>query len=221
MSLETLSAPIAQPVVKNGRLVDRFNQAVRQPDRFGGVACLPGLLDQLAAEEGQAGAIWIPDANQRLSVEKAFQGFFPEPEIHVLASQYGEQAFRRGWLRLDRALNPSRFGRLLDGVLPWVKSDRAVTINDITAEYGPASITFGDPDPRHPKTLGYATHDTEAPFLVFHLEATEPTADASSVEAATLLAVRTDFNFAFTTRGRGLARKSVSGPLKGEIKRAL
>lgn len=72
--------------------------------------------------------------------------------------------------------------RLLDGVLPWVNSDRAVTINDITAEYGPASITFGDPDPRDPKTLGYATQDTEAPFLVFHFEAAEPTADASSVE---------------------------------------
>lgn len=109
--------------------------------------------------------------------------------------------------------------RLLDGVLPWVNSDRAVTINDITAEYGPASITFGDPDPRDPKTLGYATQDNEAPFLVFHFEAAEPTADASSVEAATLLAVRTDFKFAFTARGRELARKSVSDRREGDSRR--
>lgn len=161
---------------------------------------LPLLLDQLAAAEGQTeGTVWVADAHQRLSIAKAFQSFFADPEIHVMASQYGEDAFRRGWLRLDRALEREELDRLLDGVLPWSKSPR--TLHDVITEYGPASITFGDPDPRRPKTLGYATCDREAPFVVFHLDA------ADSI--ASQLAVRTHYDFAFTPRGKKQASGSV------------
>lgn len=89
--------PATAPHLTRDQLLDRFNQAVRQPARFGGVAELGRLLDQLAAAEDRGEPkMWIPDTNARLNPSGFFREFFGDPEIHVVASQHGEDAFRRG-----------------------------------------------------------------------------------------------------------------------------
>jgi hypothetical protein len=169
-------------------LLSRFNDAVRRPSEHGGLAVLPLLLDQLAAAERQSEEIvWIPDVNARLSPAGIMRAFFPDPEVHIAASQYGEDAFRRGWLRLDRTLDAAEFAQLIDSVLNWAEVDR--TIHDVVAEYGPVSVTFGDLDPRRPKTLAYAGTDRDAPFVTFHLGA------APTESEAVLLGVRTHEDF--------------------------
>ena len=192
------SSTFMSPNPGHGHLLNQFNQAVRQPAQFGGLAVLPRLLDRLAQGEGQtAQTVWIPDTNARLSPSALVREYFPDPAIHVVASQYGEDAFRRGWLHLDRTMNSSEFDRLVGSVLTWSKTDR--TIHDVIAEYGPASITFGDTDPRCPKTLGYASTDCNAPFVVFHFATaqviSDPHPNDQEQSAAVLLAVRTRDDF--------------------------
>ncbi|ACU73668.1 conserved hypothetical protein [Catenulispora acidiphila DSM 44928] len=80
-------------------------------------------------------------------------------------------------------------------MVSWSAADH--NLDDVIAEYGPASITFGDPHARSAKTLAYATDDRQAPFVAFHLDATE--------SVAALLAVRLNDDFfngwRFTPRG--------------------
>lgn len=201
--------PAVQPASSGPQreeLVDRLNQALRRPAKFGGLGVLRQMLEQLAATEPEAGpTVWVPDSNARMNPPGFFRAFFPDLEIHVIASQHGEDAFRRGWLRLDRTLDASEFGRLIDSVLPWSEADRS--IHEVVAEYGPASIVFGDPDMRRPKTLGYATFDREAPFVVFHFDAGEVVPDGAAASGAALLGVRAgeDFFRSWATTPRGIA----------------
>lgn len=199
----------------NTSLLSRFNSAVRRPSEYGGLAAVATLLDQLAEAEAEAGTeglagkiVWIPDENARLSPAMIMREFFPDPAIHVAASQYGENAFRRGWLDLDRTLDALEFQRLFDSALSWADVDR--TIHDVVAEYGPASVTFGDPDPRRAKTLAYAGADRRAPFVAFHL-GTAP-ADSDAV----LLGVRTSEAFlggwTFTPYGERVSSETEADP---------
>lgn len=174
------------------RLLERFNRAVRRPESFGGLAGLGVLLDQIARTEQQSvDTVWIPDTNARLSPSTMLREFFADPDIHVAASQYGEDAYRRGWLCLDRALTPEEHAVLVDAAVMWARTDR--TVHDIVAEFGPASVTFGDPDPRRPKTLSYGS-DRNAPVVAFHLgparAGTIPSSERSPVVGAPLLGVR-------------------------------
>ncbi len=200
---------------ERSRLLGQFNRAVRQPAPFGGLSTLPLLLDKLAdAERHGEQTLWIPDTNARLSPAVLMREYFPDPAIHVAASQYGEDAFRRGWLHLDRVLDHAEFDRLVSGSQTWAKADR--TFHDIVSEYGSASITFGDPDPQRPKTMGYASADREAPFVAFHLgtaaTAKDSRPDDPEESAAVLLAVRIHEDFfkgwQFTPQGDRAADES-------------
>jgi hypothetical protein len=173
------------------RLVERLNQAVRRPAEFGGLPGVARLLDRLAASDPPGGEqVWIPDTNARLAPSTLMRDGFPSRDIHVVASQYGEDAHRRGWLRLDRTLTPAELSVLVDGAAAWSRDDRS--LHEIVAEFGPASVTFGSTDPIHPKTLSYATDDPTAPVVAFHLGAarTEPRAGSGEPDSAVLLAVR-------------------------------
>ncbi|WP_042424162.1 hypothetical protein [Streptacidiphilus anmyonensis] len=86
-------------------VLDRFNAAVRRPDTHGGLARLPLLLDALAeGQEQPDGARWIVDDHARGNMAALLRSCFPQPEIHVVAAEYGAAAHERGWLHLDRTL---------------------------------------------------------------------------------------------------------------------
>jgi hypothetical protein len=60
------------------RVLDELNAAVRFPDAYGGLACLPVLLDALAqGEDRPDGARWIVDDNARLDVGSVATLLFP------------------------------------------------------------------------------------------------------------------------------------------------
>ncbi|MFD7641605.1 hypothetical protein ACFV4P_13215 [Kitasatospora sp. NPDC059795] len=190
-------------------LIEKLNQAVRRPEAHGGVPVLPLLLDLIAEAGPQTeDALWIPDANERLSSAPFVRDHFTDPAVHVTASQYGEDAYRRGWLHLDRSLSATDHAALLDRAAVWAGTDR--TLHDVLDEFGPASVTFGDPAPHLAKTLGYASSDRGAPFVVFHF-APAPGKSATVPEpvesaGAALLAVRglprALFGLKLTPRGR-------------------
>ncbi|MEZ0069991.1 hypothetical protein ABIA32_006039 [Streptacidiphilus sp. MAP12-20] len=175
-------------------LIERFNEAVRRPAAFGGVPVLPLLLDLIAGASQQTeDTVWIPDANQRLSTATLVLDRFADPNIHVAASQYGEDAYRRGWLRLDRTLSAAEHTGLVDGVAAWASTDR--TVHDVLDAYGLPSVTFGDPDLDRPKSLSYACSDRTAPVVVFHFgpdQGGEPESapERTKSSGAALLAVR-------------------------------
>jgi hypothetical protein len=151
------------------------------------------LFDLMAEASQQTGdSVWIPDAVERLSAAPIVREHFADPDIHVTASQYGEDAYRRGWLDLDRTLGEADHAALLDRAAVWAGTDR--TLPDVLNEFGQASITFGKPDPHLPKTLGYATTDRDAPFVSFHFATAEGepvgTPEPTAYADAALLAVR-------------------------------
>lgn len=184
-------------------MLEQFNAAVRDPRAHGGVECLPLLLDALAQGGAEpAGNRWIVDENARLDTMALLRHYLPDPEIHVLAAEYGTAAHTRGWLRLDRTLPAAELANLVDTVEDWAESDRS--LDDALRAYGPPSVTFGDPDPRLPKTFGYASGDTARSLAVLHFGNTD---DAPS---AKLLAYRGGESFlgprmSFTPLGDAVA----------------
>ncbi|MDD1061428.1 hypothetical protein NMG29_24970 [Streptomyces cocklensis] len=136
--------------------------------------------------------MWIPDTNARLAPSMMLREGFPAPEIHVTASQYGEDAHRRGWLRLDRTLTAAEHSDIVDSSATWSGEDRS--LHEIIAEFGPPSVTFGPTDPDRPKTLSYATSDRRTPVVAFHLGSAGTDTEAGSGDGpaagAVLLAVR-------------------------------
>ena len=181
--------PESRRVAREG-LIEKFNQAVRRPGAHGGVPVLPLLLDLIAeADQQTEDAVWIPDKNERLGTAALARDHFADPDIHVAASQYGEDAYRRGWLRLDRTLTAGDHAALVDRAAAWASTDRSV--QDALDEFGPASVTFGDPAPSLSKTLSYASSDRNAPVISLHFA---PVPTTASVQAAStgamLLAAR-------------------------------
>ncbi|MCX4745666.1 hypothetical protein OG455_09045 [Kitasatospora sp. NBC_01287] len=187
LSLRALPRTVRRPApvveTDRARLLDRFNAAVRYPDAHGGVAGLPLLLDALATgEAAAAGTRWIVDDNARLNMAALVRYSFPEPEIHVVAAEYGAAGHERGWLRLERMLPAQDYARLVDNPEKWEASDR--TLDDVLEAHGRPSVAFGDPDPRMPKTLGYASADLAAPLALLHFGV------AGDAPSARLLAFR-------------------------------
>ncbi|MEU8976897.1 hypothetical protein AB0D11_48665 [Streptomyces monashensis] len=184
------------PLTKAERVsvLDEFNAAVRCPDGHGGLACLPLFLDALAEDEAQPDGIrWIVDDNARLDMAALLRYCFPQPEIHVVAAEYGAAAHKRGWLRLDRALRTHDYASLVETAEGWAETDRA--LDDVLHVYGRPSAIFGDQDPRSAKTLGYASGDRTAPLAVFHF------GDAGDAPSARLLAFRSGDDMLATSIG--------------------
>ncbi len=176
------------------RVLDEFNAAVRCPDVHGGLACLPVLLDALAQDEGRPdGARWIVDDNARLDMAALLRYCFPQPEIHVVAAEYGAAAHNRGWLRLDRALRTHDYTNLVETAEGWAETDR--TLDDVLQVHGRPSAIFGDQDPHSAKTLGYASGDSTAPLAVFHF------GEAGDAPSARLLAFRSGDDMFGTSMG--------------------
>ncbi|WP_328958035.1 hypothetical protein [Kitasatospora purpeofusca] len=178
--------------------MEEFNQAVRRPDEFGGLSEVARLLDRIAASEQRTtGSVWIPDTNARLAPSAMLRGAFLDSDIYVIASQYGEDAHRRGWLRLDRRLTPPEHAVVVNRAVAWSETDRS--LYEILAEFGPPSVTFGPQDPYRPKTLSYATDDPSAPVVAFHLGSAQADSDSGSGDrtsaGAVLLAVRVRDDF--------------------------
>ena len=168
--------------------------------------CLPSLLDALAAgAAAPEGTRWIVDDNARLDMAALTRYSFPQPEIHVVAAEYGAAAHKYGWLRLDRTMLDCEYTSLVDTAKDWAESDR--TLDDVLQAFGQPSVTFGEPDPRLPKTLGYASVDLTAPLAVFHLD------EAGDAPSARLLAFRAGDGFfgatlSFTPLGNAVADES-------------
>ncbi len=163
---------------------------------------MAGLLDELAEFAPQDGDhVWLPDTNRRPAPSTMVRLAFPDADIHVAASQFGEDAHRLGRLRLDRTLTRTEHAVLVDRAVAWSKHDRS--LDEIIAAFGPPSVTFGSPDPDRPKTLGHATADRTAPVVAFHLghaqAGTEPAANGVPPDGVALLAVRVREDF---VRGR-------------------
>ncbi len=179
-------------------LLERLNQAVRLPEDFGGLPTVVRLLDRLAAVQPSRGDhVWIPDTNGRLAPSAMLRQSFPDAEVHVVASQYGEDAHRRGWLRLDRTLTPAEHSVVVDTAVVWSRNNRS--LQEVVDEFGPPSVIFGSTDPDRPKTISYTTSDPAAPVVAFHLGFAPPEADTGSDEGPStspvLLAVRVHDGF--------------------------
>lgn len=127
------------------RRLDEFNAAVRCPDAYGWLACLPVLLDALAQDEARPdGARWIMDDNARLDLAALLRYCFPQPGIHVVAAEYGAAAHSFGRLRLDRTLRTHGYTNLIETAEGWAETDR--TLDDVLQVYGQPSAIFGDQD---------------------------------------------------------------------------
>ncbi|GGN40668.1 hypothetical protein [Streptomyces fuscichromogenes] len=195
VSLRSITHAARRPTLlteaEHVRVLDEFNAAVRCPGAHGGLARLPLLLDALAEDAARSdGTRWIVDDNARLDMAALLRYCFPQPEIHVVAAEYGAAAHKRGWLRLDRALRTHDHTSLVETAEDWAETDR--TLDDVVHEYGPPSAVFGDQDPRSAKTLGYAPGDRTAPLAVFHF------GEAGDASSARLLAFRSGDDL-FTT----------------------
>ncbi|MFJ5924994.1 hypothetical protein ACIQF6_20555 [Kitasatospora sp. NPDC092948] len=155
---------------RRAELLDSLNDAVRHPELFGGPAAVVDLLDTLAAADpdGEGDTAWIPDTNSR-TVTTLLRGCFGEADPPLVASQYGEDAHRRGWLRLDRALGAEELDQLLDRVLDWSEDRRQLP--EVIAEFGDPSVVYGDPAPDAPKTFSYTGEHRDAPIAAFHFGA--------------------------------------------------
>ena len=195
--------PVPPTAVRRAGVLDELNAVLRRPRAHGGLVRLPSLLDALA-EGGAAsgGSGWIVDDNARLDMAALTRCSFPGPEVHVVAAEYGAAAHEHGWLRLDRTVSDREYARLVGTAGDWAGSDR--TLGDVLQAYGQPSVTFGEPDPRLPKTLGYASADLTAPLAVFHL------AEAADALSARLLAFRAGNGFlgaspSFTPLGNAVA----------------
>ncbi|WP_073809849.1 hypothetical protein [Kitasatospora sp. CB01950] len=158
------------PTDRRSELLDSLNEAVRQPELLGGTAAVVELLNALAATEPDdaRGTAWIPDTTTR-TVSALLRDSFAEADPPLVASQYGEDAHRRGWLRLDRALGEEELRELLDRVLDWAEDKRRLA--DVLGEFGSPSVVYGDPAPDAPKTLCYTGEDHDAPIGAFHFGA--------------------------------------------------
>ncbi|MFC8720505.1 hypothetical protein [Kitasatospora sp. NPDC057198] len=160
-------------------LRDESNAAVRRPDRLAetgpaALAVLAALIDRLDAADplpGPAdapGTVWLPDTNGRLDGAMMLRGSFPDADLTVIASQYGEDAHRRGRLVPDRVLAPDEHARLVDRAVDWADQDHELP--EVLAEFGTPSVVYGDPAPERPKTLAYLGADRTAPVVTFHLD---------------------------------------------------
>jgi hypothetical protein len=188
------AAVAPRPACARAEVLDRLNAVLRRPDRLGGEAEAARLLDLLAARETPAGpAVWIVDTNARLAPSELMRTAFPDPGICVAASQYGQDAHRRGWLRLDRALTSAAYEDVVRTAKAWAGADRSVS--DTLAAYGPPSVVFGSPDPGLPKTFGYATENRATPLLAFHFGVRSSNAAGPGPAEALLLGVRLSDNF--------------------------
>lgn len=122
--------------------------------------------------------MWIPDTNARLAPSTMLRQGFPDADVHVVASLYGEDAHRRGWLRLDRTLTPAEHSAVVDTATSWSRNNRS--LQEVVAEFGPPSVTFGSTEPDRPKTVSYATSDRAAAVVAFHLGSAQPETDTGS-----------------------------------------
>ncbi|MFD8597840.1 hypothetical protein ACFV1L_22825 [Kitasatospora sp. NPDC059646] len=171
--LAPTTGPAGRPLTETGRaeLLDAFNDAVRRPELFGGPAAVVALLDALAAADpdgdpdGDRGTGWTPGTDAP-TVSTLLRDSFGDADPPLVASQYGEDAHRRGWLRLDRALADEDLRALLDRALDWSEDGRRLP--EVLAEFGDPSVVYGDPAPDAPKTLGYAGEDRRGPVAAFH-----------------------------------------------------
>ncbi|GAA1984806.1 hypothetical protein [Kitasatospora viridis] len=115
MSVDTVSDRRAGLTGYRELLIDELNRKLRRPSECGGTAELPLLLDELAwAESGERGVEWLVDELRRVD-PLALLRKYDDAQGHVLASQYGEDAHRRGWLRLDRTLTAAEHDEVSTG----------------------------------------------------------------------------------------------------------
>ena len=159
----------------HGHLVEQVNLALRRLGVYGGEIALRLLFDHLVFLEEcepewdrEFAAFSDSGGRSSLGVRGAFQRLMPG-DCHdgTISSVYAEFARQRGWLTLDRELTSHEYTEARDRLGAWCGEDRSW--QDVTAEFGPASVLFGSTNPYYPKTLGYATGDPTEPMISFHL----------------------------------------------------
>lgn len=169
-------------------VIETFNQAVRRPGMFHGDRALGVYLEMLAYLDGDDdGFVWIVDSNQR-TVDAPIQELFPGAAVAVEASLNGEEAFRRGWLRLSRELSDVEYSSLIDRIPKWQAG--AHLASEVLLTHGPASVVFGPTNPAYPTTIAYATADPATPMVLFYFGHRSRPAESKPAARVTLLAIR-------------------------------
>lgn len=155
---------------------------------FYGDRALGVYLEMLAYLDGDDdGFVWIVDSNQR-SVEGPVQGLFPGAAVAVEASLNGEEAFRRGWLRLSRELSEDEYSSVIGRIPKWQVGVHLAS--EVLLTHGPASVIFGPTNPAYPTTIAYATADPATPMVLFYFGHRSPPAEFDSSALVSLLAIR-------------------------------
>ncbi|WP_082801907.1 hypothetical protein [Herbidospora cretacea] len=176
------------------------------------------MLDHVVYAEGRQDA-WEKECEAMRSrhafwptgVTGAVRDVLPDTarsDDHVVASVYAEFVRAQGWLRTDRLLTAGEYASMR-GALALRGGDR--TLSDVRDRFGPPSALFGPRDPRHGKTLGYATGDPADPMVFFHFW----NGDDSAYEEAVLLAARCGagtFRDTFTLTPAGERRRTLQLP---------
>ena len=169
-------------------VIETFNRAVHRPGMFHGDRALGVYLELLSFLDGDDdGFVWIVDSNQR-SVEGPVQGLFPGAAVSVEASLNGEEAFLRGWLRLDRELSDAEYSSLIDRIPKWQVGVHLAS--EVLLTHGPASVVFGPTNPAYPTTIGYATADPATPMVLFYFGHRSRPAEFNPKARVSLLAIR-------------------------------
>ena len=190
MEQSEASAPARSRTVTEVRdhLIGTFNDAVRRPGMFYGDRALGVYLEMLAYLDGdEDGSVWIVDSNQR-SVEAPVQSLFPDAAVAVEASLNGEEAFRRGWLRLGRELSDTEYASLIDRIPKWQAGVHLAA--EVLLTLGPASVVFGPTNPAYPTTLAYATADPARPMVLFYFGHRSRPAEFDPSARVSLVAIR-------------------------------
>ena len=155
---------------------------------FYGDRALGVYLEMLAYLDGDDdGFVWIVDSNQR-SVEAPVQSLFPGAAVAVEASLHGEEAFRRGWLRLSRELSDTEYASLIDRIPKWQTGVHLAA--EVLLALGPASVVFGPTNPAYPTTLAYATADRATPMVLFYFGHRSRSAEFDPSARVSLVAIR-------------------------------
>lgn len=155
-----------------------LNAALRRPGMYGGELAIMGMLSDLAWTDRQehalarfgellvARSMWTSTG-----VVGAFERLAPTIDAQLAAaSVFAEIARRLGWLEVDQTCDAATYWKIVNSA-PGLVADRDLTLEDIEAAFGPASVRIGG---SKSGAYGYTGPEERHTFLWFHAAVADP-----------------------------------------------
>lgn len=107
-------------------LLERLNRALRLAEDFGGLQrWCASSIDSRRSNRAAGPTCGFPTRTRAWLRQRCLRQGFPDADVHVVASGYGEDAHRRGWLRLDRTLTPAEHSAVVDTATSSLRNNRS------------------------------------------------------------------------------------------------